>query len=141
MIPAFKQCAQYGEQHGVIVGLQHHNDFLKTADQTIQVVEAVDSPWFSVILDVGSLRQNDVYLEIEKLLPYACTWQVKEQIWMGEKSMPIDLAQLRGVIEKTGYRGFLPIEVIGSDPTVTERVARVAKFVAEVKRFVISQGS
>ena len=78
MIPAFQECAEYGKKHGVIIGLQHHDDFLKTADQTIQVVKAVNSDWFSVILDVGSLRQGDPYEEIEKLLPYACTWQIKE---------------------------------------------------------------
>src|SRR5437867_3172025 len=32
MIPAFQECVRYGQQHGVIVGLQHHDDFLKTAD-------------------------------------------------------------------------------------------------------------
>ena len=55
------ECAEYGKKHGVIIGLQHHDDFLKTADQTIQVMKAVNSDWFSVILDVGSLRQGDPY--------------------------------------------------------------------------------
>jgi sugar phosphate isomerase/epimerase len=133
MIPAFQECAAYGQEHGVIIGLQHHDDFLKTADQTIQVVEAVNSPWFSVILDVGSLRQHDVYEEIEKLVPYAATWQVKEEVWYGEKAVPIDLRRLKTVIDRTGYRGFLPIEALGRDATVTERVKRVANFVEQVK--------
>src|SRR5205814_3282053 len=108
MIPAFQECAEYGKQHGVIIGLQHHDDFLKTADQTIRVVKAVNSDWFSVILDVGSLRQGDPYEEIEKLLPYACTWQIKESVWYGQKSTPIDLARVRAIIGKVGFRGFLP---------------------------------
>jgi len=29
------------EEHGVILGLQQHNDFLKTADETIRVIAAV----------------------------------------------------------------------------------------------------
>jgi sugar phosphate isomerase/epimerase len=130
MIPAFKECAEYGKQHGVIVGLQHHDDFLKTADQTIQVVKAVDSEWFSVILDVGSLRQGDPYEEIEKLLPYACTWQIKESVWYGKKSTPIDLAKVKAIIEKVGFRGFLPIEALGQgDPAmvVTNFLERVRK--------------
>jgi sugar phosphate isomerase/epimerase len=133
MIPAFQECAAYGQEHGVIIGLQHHDDFLKTADQTIQVVEAVNSPWFSVILDVGSLRQHDVYEEIEKLVPYAATWQVKEEVWYGEKAEPIDLRRLKTVIDRTGYRGFLPIEALGHDATVKERVKRVTNFVEQVK--------
>ena len=96
MVPAFRTCAEYGRQHGVIVALQHHDDFLKTADQTIQVVKAVDSDWFSVVLDVGSLRQSDPYAEIEKLLPYACTWQIKERVYRKGVEEPIDLAKILG---------------------------------------------
>jgi sugar phosphate isomerase/epimerase len=132
MIPLFKECAEFGRQHGVIVGLQHHDDFLKTADQTIRVVKAVGSDWFHVILDVGSVRQGDPYAEIEKLVPYACTWQVKETVWYGSKEKPIDLARLQAVIEKAGYRGFLPIEALGpdADKSVTAFLERVKKAMA-----------
>jgi len=129
MIPAFRECAYYGKQRGVIIGLQPHNDFLKTAEQTIRVVKAVDSEWFSVVLDVGSLRQGDPYAEIEKLLPYACTWQIKEQVWYGEKAEAIDLPRLRGIIDKQGYRGFLPIEALGPNAE-----AAVTAFVERVRR-------
>jgi len=130
MTPAFQECAEYGKKHGVIVGLQHHDDFLKTADQTIRVVRAVDSEWFSVVLDVGSLRQSDPYEEIEKLLPYACTWQIKESVWYGQKSTPIDLPRVKSIIDKVGYRGFTPIEALGQgDPKaiVTAFLERVRK--------------
>ena len=39
---------------------------------------------------------------------------------------------------KMGYRGFLPIEVIGSDATAKERIARVAKFITEIKQVVFA---
>ncbi|MDX1983821.1 MAG: sugar phosphate isomerase/epimerase family protein [Bryobacteraceae bacterium] len=117
MVPAFQECASYGASHGVIVGLQHHDDFLKTADETIRLVNLVGSDWFSVILDVGSLRQGDPYAEIEKLLPYSSNWQIKEHVWYGGKKTPIDLPRLRKIIDKTGYRGFTPIEALGpGDP-------------------------
>lgn len=117
MVPAFAECAKYGKEHGVIVGLQHHDDFLKTAAETIRVVKMVDSDWFSVILDVGSLREGDPYQEIEKLLPYASNWQIKEHVWYGTKRVEIDLPRLRALIEKIGYRGFTPIEALGEgDP-------------------------
>src|SRR6266849_1678958 len=133
MIPAFQECAEYGKKHGVIVALQHHDDFLKTADQTIQVVKAVNSEWFSVVLDVGSLRQGDPYAEIEKLLPYAVTWQIKENVYVDGKATPIDLAKIRASIEKVGFRGFLPIEALGQgDPKeiVTAFLQKVRKAMA-----------
>lgn len=117
MVPAFQECAAYGAQRGVLVGLQHHDDFLKTAAETIRVVEAVDSEWFTVILYVGSLRQGDPYAEIETLLPYASNWQIKEHVWYGTKKTPIDLPRLRKIIDKVGYRGFTPVEALGpGDP-------------------------
>ena len=40
MVSDFKQCAAFGREHGVVVGLQQHNDFLKTAEETIRVIQA-----------------------------------------------------------------------------------------------------
>jgi sugar phosphate isomerase/epimerase len=130
MIPAFKECAEYGKAHGVIVAVQHHDDFLKTAEQTIRVVNAVNSEWFSVVLDVGSFHERDAYAEIEKLLPYACTWQIKENVWVDGKLTPIDLPRVKTIIDKVGFRGFLPIEALGpGDPE-----AVVAAFLSKVRK-------
>lgn len=130
MVPDIKACVEHGRQHGVIVGLQNHNDFVKTADETIRIVEAVDSEWFGVILDIGSLRQGDPYAEIEKLVPYAVTWQLKESVWYGAKEVPTDVGRIKAIIDRTGYRGFLPIETLGAgDPRV-----KVARFLAEARR-------
>jgi sugar phosphate isomerase/epimerase len=129
MVPDFIECAEHGEKHGVIVGLQNHDDFVKTADETIQIVKAVDSKWFGVILDVGSLRQTDPYEEIEQLLPYAVSWQLKESVWYGSKEVPTDLAKVKAIIDNVGYRGFLPIETLGpGDPRV-----KVARFLEQVR--------
>lgn len=117
MVPAFQDCAEYAAKKGILLGMQHHDDFLKTAAETIRLIEAVKSDWFTVILDVGSLRQGDPYSEIEKLLPYASNWQVKEHVWYGTKKVEIDLPRLRKIVDKIGYRGFMPIEALGEgDP-------------------------
>jgi hypothetical protein len=82
-----------------------------------------------VILDVGSLRQKDPYEEIERLLPYACTWQIKETVWYGAKQVPIDLPRIKAIIDKVGFRGFLPIEALGEgDPETI-----VAGFLSKVR--------
>lgn len=119
MIPAFRDCADYGRARGVLVGLQHHDDFIKTTAETIKIVDKVDHDWFTVILDVGSLRQGDPYEEIEHLLPYASNWQIKEHVWYGTKKVEIDLPRLRRIIDKVGYRGFTPIEALGEGDPAT----------------------
>lgn len=129
MAPAFQECAAFARDHGVVLGLQNHHDFVKTAEETIRVVDAVGSPWLRVILDVGSLRVRDVYQEVATLLPYAVSWQLKENVWFGAKETPIDLRRMREVMAAGGYRGFLPVETLGAgDPR-----QKVAQFVTRVR--------
>jgi sugar phosphate isomerase/epimerase len=129
MIPDLKECVAYGQRHGVVVGLQNHDDFLKTADEAIRVANAVNSEWFGIILDVGSLRQSDPYAEIEKLVPYAVSWQLKGKVGYGAKEAPTDLRKVKAIVDRAGYRGFLPIETLGPGDAKT----KVAKFLAEVR--------
>lgn len=129
MVPAFQECSAYAAKHGVLLGLQHHDDFLKTADETIQLIEAVNSPWFTVMVDVGSLRVKDVYEEIDKLMPYATHWQIKEHVYFGKQAVPIDLKRLRTIIDKHGYRGFTPIEPL----SVGDSREKVVEFLKQVR--------
>ena len=46
--------------------------------------------------------------------------------------MPVDLPRLKAIIEKVGYRGFLPIEALGREATARERVVRILAQVKEV---------
>lgn len=126
MIPDFRECADFGREHGVVVALQNHEDFVRTADQVIGIVKGVGSEWFGSILDVGSLRRYDVYQEIEKLLPYAVSWLIKENVWYGEKAVPTDLRRVRDILVKGGYRGYLPMLTLGEgDPA--QKVLKLAE--------------
>lgn len=117
MVADFKECAAFGQQHGVVVGLQQHNDFLKTADETIRVINTVDSQWFGSILDIGSLQQGDPYAEIEKVVPYAVSWQIKQNVGRNGKPEPTDLRKIKAIIDRSGYRGYVPFEALGAgDP-------------------------
>ena len=129
MVADFKECAAFGQQHGVVVAVQQHNDFLKTADEIIRVIDAVGSEWFACILDIGSLRSGDPYAEIEKLTPYAVSWQIKENVGRDGKMEPTDLAKIKAIIDRSGYRGYLPFEALGpGDPQV-----KVAGFLEKIR--------
>ncbi|MGZ8559508.1 MAG: sugar phosphate isomerase/epimerase family protein, partial [Chitinophagaceae bacterium] len=39
MLKDIQTCVDYGKQHGVITGLQNHNDFIQTADQVNKIIE------------------------------------------------------------------------------------------------------
>ena len=130
MVADFKQCAAFGKEHGVVIGLQQHNDLLKTAAETIRVIEAVNSEWFGSILDIGSLRStDDPYSEIEKLLPYAVSWQIKEEVARNGKPEPVDLARIKALIDAHGYRGYLPFEALSPG----DARPRIKAFLAKIR--------
>ena len=113
MVEALKECADYGRQRGVLVGVQNHGDFLKTADETIKIVKMVNSEWFGVIVDTGYFLTDDPYIDIEKIMPYAVNFQVKESPFGVLSRVRIDMPRLLRIVSNSGYRGYLPIETLG----------------------------
>ncbi len=112
-----RECIPVAASHGVILGLQNHHDFIKTADEAIRLIELVPSPWFGVVLDTGSYRGTDPFSEISKTIPYAVNWQIKENMYVNNREKPTDLARLCGIIKNSRYKGYLPIETLGAgDP-------------------------
>ena len=129
MVVDIKECVEYGQKHGVIVGIQNHNDFIKTADEAIKIIKMVNMEWCGLILDTGSYRQGDPYEQIARTIKYAINWQVKENIFVNGVEVKTDLKKLFKIIKDSGYRGYIPIETLGKgDPKV-----KVAKFVEEIR--------
>lgn len=117
MAKDIKTCCEIGREYGVIVALQNHNDFIKTAADVERIFEMVDSEWLGLNLDIGSYRQSDPYAEIKKNIDYAVTWQLKENVWIDGVATPTDFVKLLPIIKRSGYRGYLPIETLGAgDP-------------------------
>ncbi len=128
MVADLKECVEFGKAHGVVIGIQNHHDFLKTADETIEIINRVSSEWFGLILDIGSFR-TDAYQEIEKAIPYAVSWQLKENLYLNGVEQKTDVAKVMDLIKKSSYRGYIPIETLGEgDPKV-----KVSEFLKEIR--------
>ena len=129
MVEHIKTCCKVGEKYGVIVAVQNHNDFLKTADEVNEMFTRVGSEWLGLNHDIGSYRQKDPYEEIEKNIQHAVTWQIKENVWIDGKEQHTDFTKLFKIIKEAGYRGYLPLETLGEgDP-----YQKVPKLLEEVK--------
>ena len=109
-----RTCAEHAGNFGVIIGVQNHGDFIKTADDQLSLIRRVDSPWCGAIVDTGYYRAEDPYAEMAKSAPYAVNWQVKQSPFGVEKEAeaPIDLPKLLRIVRASGYRGYLPIETL-----------------------------
>jgi sugar phosphate isomerase/epimerase len=73
----------------------------------------VDSEWFGIIVDTGYFITDDPYLDIEKVMPYAVNFQVKESPFGVLSRIRIDMPRLMRIINNSGYRGYLPLETLG----------------------------
>jgi sugar phosphate isomerase/epimerase len=118
MVKDIQECIDHGKSHGIVVALQNHDDFIKTADDTIEIMEALRSDWFGLMLDIGSFRTADPYEEIARTIKYAVTWQIKEKVFVRNKEVDVDPQKLMNLIKASGFRGYLPLETLGDgDPT------------------------
>ena len=129
LIGHLKEVSDYASKKGILLALQNHNEYIKTAEQAITILNAVGSPWLGLHLDIGSFQEKEAYSEIEKAIPYAFTWQIKEEVYENGKKVKTDLERILQIINKHGYRGYLPLETLGKgDPA-----EKVKKLIEEMR--------
>ena len=81
------------------------------------MLKRVDSEWFGLILDIGSLHAEDPYAEIEKLAPYANYWFIKEHVFPNGNRTPVDMKKIAKTIKNQGYQGYVSFESLSEgDP-------------------------
>ena len=117
MLQAFQTCLETAKSHGIILGIQNHNDFLRTSDECHDLFKKINSPWLGLVLDTGNFIAEDPYEEIRKAIPLAVNWQVKEKLLIKGVQTPMNLQKLCNIIKSSAYKGFVPIETLGmQDP-------------------------
>jgi sugar phosphate isomerase/epimerase len=112
------ECAGFGKNHGVMIALQNHNDFIKTASDVDRIFQVIDSRWVGLLLDIGSFHTTDPYSDIARNARYAISWQLKEKVFINDTQVDTDYSKIINIIEQCGYRGYLPLETLGEgDPS------------------------
>jgi len=110
---AVDECGEFAKPYGVTIALQNHDDFLKTGDDVERIFSMLTSDNVGLMLDVGCYH-TDPYREIEQTIKYAVTWQIKENLFINDVQTPTDIARIVDIIARNGYRGFVPIEILGA---------------------------
>jgi sugar phosphate isomerase/epimerase len=116
------ECADYGSRYGVMIALQNHAEFLKTAEQVKTLFGMVNSDWAGLMLDIGSYPTDDPYRDIADNVSLAISWQVKENIRFTDRSEKTDFRRIVQIARDAGYRGYMPLETLGQgDPALKVR--------------------
>jgi len=131
-----RECTAFGKEHGVIIGVQNHGDFLRTADDLIELVGLVDSPWCGAIVDTGYFRSDDPYKDMGKAAPYAVNWQVKQSPVGAGSDVKLDLTRLLRIVRASHYSGYLPIETLSVRDKPYDPYQIVPGFVQELKQAI-----
>jgi sugar phosphate isomerase/epimerase len=134
------------EDHGVVLALENHIDL--TADEMVDLVGTLSSPWLGVCLDTGNnLRMHEDPLVVAaKLAPLARATHVKDiGVRAGDPkdfafwpSVPlgkglVDIGRVIGLLREAGYKGLLAIEVDYLHPDHGDEDRAVAASVKHLK--------
>ena len=112
-----RECADFAKDHGVILALQNHHDFIKNAGEIEELLKMIDHEWVGLILDIGSYHVADPYEEIARNAKYAISWQMKENIFINDAQVETDYTRIIEIVRQCGFRGYLPLETLGEgDP-------------------------
>ena len=119
IVDDINECAEFGKNHGVMIALQNHNDFLKTASDVDRIFQLVDKNWVGLLLDIGSYHTPDPYSDIARNSKYAISWQLKEKVFINDTQVDTDYSKIIEIVRQCGYSGYLPLETLGEgDPGI-----------------------
>jgi sugar phosphate isomerase/epimerase len=110
-IGAIEECSDYAGTKGIFLGLENHGGIVAEADDILDIVRAVKSPWVGINLDTGNFHTDDPYADLAKCAPYAVNVQLKADIQKhGQKQEPSDLPRLAKILREANYQGYVALE-------------------------------
>lgn len=117
---SFKQLADYGKKHGVMLLIENHTGYSANIDHVVELVKAVNDPNCRVISDWGntpSTSPQDRLAGLSKLLPYVELVSAKELDFDDQnKHVSYDIAPLVKATEASGFKGIYSIEFYSNRP-------------------------
>jgi len=107
---------------------------MKSAADVEKILKMVDHSWVGLMLDIGSYHSPDPYADIAATAGYAITWQMKEKVFVNETQVDTDYKKVIDIVRKCGYRGYLPLETLGTGDPVAKVEALYRKVYSVLNR-------
>ena len=152
----FSEAVKEAERFGIRLAVENHIDF--TADEMLQLLTEVGSPFLGINFDTGNfLRlQDDPVTGMKKLARHVLATHVKDlrvrpgvaaDEWYCLSSVPVgdgvvDNMRLAQMLADVGYEGFLAVEIDFLHPDFGgDEDAAVARSVGELRRIAGAVGA
>lgn len=112
-IECFSELVDEALDLGVILTVENHWGITYSAQGVLDIVRAIDSPAFQVIMDCGNFRVN-TYEQLSELAPHTVLVHVKSYQGGGiYYDLDIDYTKIIRMLKEHGYRGYLSLEFEG----------------------------
>lgn len=127
-VDAINACLAHAEKRGVMLLLENHWGLTTHAADMVALIEAVDSPWFKAILDMGNfIFEDDIYAAMETIAPYV--WLAHAKTYHGGGTwytLELDYARVFRILLDANFQGFVSIEMEGAEDALTAMPKSVA---------------
>ncbi|HEV7225231.1 MAG TPA: sugar phosphate isomerase/epimerase family protein, partial [Pirellulales bacterium] len=115
VVDSLEKCLPKAEECGVLLGLENHWGLGRTPEGVLRIVEAIDSPWLQVTLDIGNFLE-DPYDRLEQLASRTVLLQAKTYYGGGEwYSLDLDYPRIAAIMRRHDYRGYVSLEFEGKE--------------------------
>jgi 3-oxoisoapionate decarboxylase len=149
----FKEAVKVAEDYGVKLAFENHIDY--TADECVELLERVDSPYLGLNLDTGNFVRllDDPVEGTRKLAKHVYATHIKDlkpargvdvREWYFFSSVPVgdglvDNQKIAQMLYDAGYQGFLAVETDSLHPDYAgQEFAAIERSVRELKRIAAS---
>jgi sugar phosphate isomerase/epimerase len=117
VIPAMSECVDYAASKGIVLAIENHGGFPVTSEQTVRIINEVDSPWLGVNLDTGNFL-SDWYRQMAELIPHAVVVQLKASLnsTVEDQKIATNPERIVSMLKYGGFKGYLVLEYEAENP-------------------------
>jgi len=125
VVEVMKPTCDYSSQKGITLGIESHGGITSRAENILEILRRVDSPYAGCNLDITHFKENE-YAQVEMCVPYATQTHIRDHFDNGQ---PIDFDRIWQLFVNSGYRGYMSAEYEGKEDCLTG----VPKLVEKIK--------
>jgi len=129
VVEVMKPACDYSGLKGITLGIESHGGITSRAENILEILRRVDSPYAGCNLDITHFREDE-YAQIEMCIPYATQTHIRDHFDSGQ---PIDFDRIWQMFVKGGYKGYMSAEYEGKEdclsavPKLVERIKALCR--------------
>lgn len=115
VVEVMKPACDYSGAKGITLGIESHGGITSRAENILEILRRVNSPYAGCNLDITHFRENE-YAQIEMCVPYATHAHIRDHFDSGQ---PIDFDRVWQMFVKGAYKGYMSAEYEGKEDCLT----------------------